>query len=98
MTNYAFPAHDVKRSGYCPKLASQLSLTTPIKASEIRDIEIDTDAPNSSAGLPLLSNMHESLKNDKTILTFDKMTMHFDKLIHSLLADKNTKLITSVYG
>ena len=39
MVNYALPAQDVKRSGYCPSLAGKLSLTEPIKAVMCEDIQ-----------------------------------------------------------
>ena len=98
MDNYALPAHDVRRSGYCPKLVSQLMLTKPITVNQSKDIEINTKNSYSSLGFPILSNMHESLKKDEIILLLDKMTIYFDRLICSFMEKKNTELITPLYG
>lgn len=98
MTNYALPAYDVRKSGYCPKLASQLMLTAPIAASHITDIKIETDNNISTHGFPILSNMHESLKKDETILFLDKMTIYFDNLMNTFMNEKNMELIKPLYG
>jgi hypothetical protein len=98
MVNYALPAHDVRRSGYCPKLASQLALTAPIKISQIQNIDKTSENSTSANGFPILSNMHESLKNDDIILMLDKMTVYFDKLVQSFIKDKNADLIKPLYG
>jgi len=98
MENYALPAHNVRRSGYCPKLASQLILTMPIAASQSQDIEIDIKESDSLCGLPILSNMHESLKNDETILSLDKMTIYFDRLVHSFMEERKTELLAPLNG
>ena len=98
MENFALPAHDVRKAGYCPKLASQLVLTMPITFNKSQDIEIYTEDSYSSFGFPILSNMHESLQRDKTILYLDKMTIYFDRLIHSFMEEKKADLLTPLYG
>ena len=98
MDNYALPAHDVKRSGYCPKLTSQLTLSAPILVTESQDIMIEARHGYSPVGLPILSDMNESLKRDEIILKLDKMTMYFDCLIQSFMKEKKTDLIKPLYG
>ena len=97
MNNYALPAHDVRRSGFCPKLASQLMLTMPIHPNQCNHLEIKTENNFSSLGFPILSNMHDSLKKDSIIVTLDKMTIYFDKLMHSFM-EGDVDLITPLYG
>ena len=98
MDNFALPAHDIRKAGYCPKLSSQLVLTEPITISHSFDKEIRTDKSFSSHGLPILSNIHESLHNDKVIIELDKMTIYFDDLLNSFVKDKNTELLRPLYG
>ena len=82
MINYAFPAQDMKRFGYCPTLGSKFSLTKPITANMCDDIPIVPKARYfTDAGLPLLSVRSDELNKDGTILTFDRMTMYFNRII-----------------
>ena len=98
MDNYALPAHDIRKAGYCPKLSSQLILTEPVTINHSHNKEIGINESYSSNGFPILSNMHESLKNDEIIVALDKMTMYFDDLVCSFMKEKNTEIIRPLYG
>ncbi len=98
MENYALPAHDARKAGYCPKLASKLVLTTPITASMCNTIEIESNNGYSSLGFPIISSIYKIYEDDKTILLLDKMTTYFDKLIHSIMEDRKIELLTPLFG
>jgi len=90
MVNYALPAQDVKRDGYCPKLKAQLIMTEPITIKE--GLDINTSQSFTTNGLPILS-YHKDLKEDETILALDKMTVYFDRLMQSFRKEKKHKLL-----
>lgn len=94
--NYALPAQDIKRSGYCPKLAGKLSLTEPITAGMCSDFEIIPSSARyyTNNGLMILSTRSDDLKKDETVLALDRLTMYFDKI----LLDKNFDELRPLYG
>ena len=96
MVNYALPAQDVKLDGYCPKLSAQLSLTEPVTIDKGLDINISHQI--TSNGLPLLSNMNESFKDDETILALDRITIYFDNLLCSFMKEKRHDLLRPLNG
>ena len=95
MINYALPAQDIKRSGYCPALAGKLSLTEPITPAMYSDLQISSLAGYFSAnGLPILSTRGDKLQKDDTALALDKLTMYFDKI----LLDRNFDALRPLNG
>ncbi|MEA5003913.1 MAG: hypothetical protein VB081_10485 [Christensenella sp.] len=98
LSNYALPAHDVRRAGYCPKLASQLALTEPVNIKQCLEVKIDTQNNISTNGFPILTNMNKSLKDDEILLLLDKMTLHFDSLLLSFMKEKNAEILKPLYG
>lgn len=99
MINYALPAQDVKRSGYCPVLAGHLTLTEPITANRCQDLHIDSKfGYTTTFGLPIISEKCDSLKNDETVLALDKMTMYFDKLLTTFWKEENRTVLGPLKG
>jgi hypothetical protein len=98
MINYALPAQDVRKAGFCPKLSSQLILSEPITIQECAHVDINTKNRITTHGFPLLSNMDESLADDNTIVELDKMTLYFNSLVENLRTHENTHNLQPLYG
>jgi len=96
MINYALPAQNIRAVGHCPILTSWLSLTDPISAEICGDIKIKADPAlgRTTMGLPIISMKCAELKDDKTVLALDKMTMYFEKI----LAEKDLKALRPLCG
>jgi hypothetical protein len=99
MQNIAIPAHNISDKGYCNILESRLILTNPISAQMLGDIvENHRLKGRTTNGLPILSDLDPALKADPTIITFDRMTMYIDSLIHAMIHGGETSLISPLYG
>ena len=98
MINYALPAQDIKRSGYCPELANHLALTEPITINECEDMQIESKCGYTANGFPIISNMCNSMKENETVLALDRMTMHYDSLVTSFLKDRNLNVLKPLNG
>lgn len=97
MINYALPVQDVQRSGYCPVLAGQLTLTEPITISKCKDFQIESTWGHTTFGLPIISDSCDSLKKNETVLALDKMSMYFDKLL-TTFREGNRTVLSPLHG
>ena len=99
LQNIAIPAHNISDKGYCSDLEAKLIFTEPICANLLENsITAEFSHGITHHGLPILSDMDTSLKEDATIMTFDRMTMYFDNLINTMIQQKDTSLITPLSG
>lgn len=94
MINYAIPAQDIKISGYCPYLAGKLSLTESVNAAMCQELSVEKDKKFTSMGLPIIGKWYNSKENKNAILSLDKMTMYFNKI----LEDKNIDALQPLNG
>lgn len=99
LQNIAIPAHNISEKGYCSDLEARLILTEPFCATNLEDsVNATFSHGMTHNGLPILSDMHPSLKSDAILLALDKLTMHFDNLIDLMVQQKDTNLIAPLNG
>lgn len=98
MINYALPTQAANRSGYCPKLASELILSEPICVGGCQTKIKDTQFGWTDNGFPVISGMHSELGEDDAILACDRATSYFDNLAIQLRENKDINAIKPLAG
>ncbi len=99
LQNIAIPAHNISDRGHCSDLEARLIFSEPISVSLLdNSVAVKSTHGFTRNGLPILSDMNPSLKNDPKIITFDRMTMYFDNMIDSMVQKNNIDLITPLNG
>lgn len=94
MINYALPAQNIGRFGYCPTLEGKICLTEPVTTNMCSDMQISTlGGDYTRNGLLTLSTSNQ-FKTDETILALDKLTMHYEKI----LLDRNVRELRPLCG
>jgi len=102
MMNYALPAYRVAKSGYCNKLAAELSFTEPINIFW-DDISFSVKPEHeiihrTANGFPIISSLDDDLKADDSIVGMDKMTVYFDDLIKKFTSRTDIKTLAPLSG
>lgn len=98
MINYALPAQNIKRTGFCPELSNQLILTEPVNIENCRGTEVHSNFGFTKNGFPIIGDKLGRTKVSDLISAMDQMTMYFDNLVTSSMHDRNFKALRPLNG
>lgn len=98
MINFALPAQDVKRSGFCPRLAGHLALTEPINIRKCDYVQIDAKYGWTPNGIPIVSRLNSDLQQNETVVALDKTSSYFDHLVTKFIKQHDLNLLQPLYG